>query len=114
MMHALAIGHAGPDAVAAVDGLWSAGYRSIMRVEDTQDAAAVLACFHPDLILVLPDITHPDSMTVLRGIAKQAHAPVIVARADMERALDCLGPVVSSERVRWSSPQPVARVPLAA
>lgn len=113
-MHALAIGHAGPDAAAAVNGLWDAGYHSIMRVEDPREATAVLACFHPDLIFVLPDVAYSDSITTLRAIAKKADAPVVVARADTERALDCLGPTVSSGRTGWSSPRQTVHIPLAA
>lgn len=113
-MHALAIGRAGPDAAAAVDGLWDAGYRSILRVEEAREASAALACFHPDLVIVLPDAAGSDSMATLRDIAKTAAAPVIVVRADMERGLDCLGPVISSDRVNWSPPRRTAHLPLAA
>ena len=112
-MHALAIGHAGPDAAAAVNGLWNAGYHSIMRVEEPGEAAAI-ACFHPELVFVLPDVAQSDSMATLQDIAKKADAPVIVARADMERALDCLGPLVSTDRARRSSPRRTLYLPLAA
>lgn len=96
MMHALAIGRAGPDAVTAINGLWDAGYRSIVRVDEIGEAPAMTACFRPDLILVLPDAGRPGSVALLRGIARKANAPVVVARTDVKHALDCLGPVAVS------------------
>ncbi|HWU72160.1 MAG TPA: hypothetical protein VN137_01655 [Sphingomonas sp.] len=113
-MHALAIGHAGPDAAAAVNGLWNAGYHSIMRVEESNEAAAAIASFHPELIFVLPDVAQSDSMATLRDIAKKADAPVIVARSGTERALDCLGPTTSPDGADRSSPRPTLHFPLAA
>lgn len=113
-MHALAIGHAGPDAAVAVNGLWNAGYHSIMRVEEPGEAAAVIACFHPELVFVLPDVAQSDSMATLRAIAKEADAPVIVARADTERALECLGPTTALNEAYRSSPRRNAHFPLAA
>jgi len=113
-MHALAIGHAGPDAAAAVNGLWNAGYHSIMRVEEAGEAAAAIACFHPELIFVLPDVAQSDSIASLRDIAKKADAPVVVACTGTERALDCLGPMASSDRFGRSSHRRTAHLPIAA
>jgi hypothetical protein len=113
-MHALAIGHAGPDAAAAVNGLWNAGYHSIMRVEESNDAGAAIASFHPELVFVLPDVAQSDSMATLRAIAKEADAPVIVACAGTERALECLGPSAAIDGADLSSPRPTIRIPLAA
>ena len=105
-MHALTIGRAGPDAAAAIDGLWNAGYRSIVRVESVGEAPAMLACFRPHLILVLPDAAASDGAVMLRGIARKANAPIVVARRDVEHALDCLGPVVASSVARPAPRRP--------
>ena len=96
MMHALAIGRAGPDAVTAINDLWDAGYRSIVRVDEVGEAPAMMACFRPDLILVLPDAANSGSAAKLRGLARMANAPVVVARTDVKHALDCLRPVAAS------------------
>jgi len=113
-MHALAIGRAGPDAAAAMDGLWNAGYQSILRVEEVSEAPGVLACFRPDLILVLADAAQPESMRKLRRMARKADAPIVVTRGDVERALDCLGPATSTEPPRWLPPHRPSHMSLAA
>lgn len=114
MMHAFAIGHDGPVAAAAISRLWEAGYHSIFRVDEPREAASLLACAHPDLILILPDAAARDSMNELRRIGTAADAPVIVATHDVDQALDCLGPVMPLEQAFRSTALQEARLPLAA
>ncbi|WP_440524853.1 hypothetical protein [Sphingomonas sp.] len=63
--------------------------------------------------LVLADAAQGE-MTTLRRIARNADAPVVVARGDVERALDCLGPAPSSKHSRRLPARRPLRLPLAA
>lgn len=114
MMHAFAIGHDGPAARAAIKHLWEAGYHSIFRLDEPDEVSPLLACVHPDVILVLPDCAVGEPMKALRRISRAADAPVVVATHDVDHALKCLGPVPSIEDAAASNPVELAQLPLAA
>jgi len=94
MKHAMIIGSSGPTANALTDGLWSAGYLSIIRVGNTAEALSILRCVHPDLILLLPDASQ-FSPSALQLISEEAGVPIIVATNRVGQARRSLGPKVS-------------------
>lgn len=107
MKHALVIGHGGFAADAAMVSLWSAGYQSIIRASNAEEALSLLDRFHPELILVLPDRSSSLSMVQIRRIEEKADAPIIAATSSVERALECLGPTTSLESA-YALPHPAA------
>ena len=92
MKNAMIVGTSGPCAESAIDGLWEAGYHSIVRVSDAQEGLLFVGHFAPDLIMVLPNSACADSMAELQELSEQAGAPILVATSDAEHALSCLGP----------------------
>ena len=92
MEHVMTVGHDGPAAAAAIDRLWHAGYRSIVRADDLAEARQVARSMRPRLAMVLPDAARAYSAHALGEMAAAACAPVIVAHRDIGHAFTCLGP----------------------
>lgn len=97
MEHALIIGENRQAVDVLEENLWIAGYRSILAVDDTPQAWAILRSLRPNLIVVLPEILRENLADDLYEISEVAGAPIIVATADPDAALHCLGPGVSLE-----------------
>lgn len=105
MAHALIIGHDRHAAEEVEDGLWQAGYQSMVHVLDADDAWAILHSLRPSLIVLLPDKDQCIASDDLCRMSELADAPVLVATANPAKALECIGPGVT-----LSGAYPIERV----
>jgi DNA-binding response OmpR family regulator len=91
MGHALVIGDDRLAETIVEARLWAAGFASVAHAWDEQDAWAALRNRHPSLIVVLADSAQPLTTEVLHKMSEEADAPVLVATANVARAVECLG-----------------------
>ncbi len=97
MEYALIIGGTPASVDTLEDKLWGAGYRSIIAVRDTVEAALVVQSCLPNLIVFVPASGRVGSTGRLRELSEYSGAPIIVATADPTAALRCLGPTATLE-----------------
>lgn len=105
MTHALIIGHDRHAAEEIEDGLWQAGYHSLVHALDADDAWSIVHSLRPSLIILLPDNVEQISTDDLYRMSELADAPVLVATANPAKALECIGAGVSLD-----GPYPIERV----
>jgi hypothetical protein len=91
MEHALIIGGDSHSVGSLKESLWDSGYRSVLAVSDIPEAWNMVRVLHPAPIVVVPDSAWISPTWELYEMSKAAGAPIIVATADPETALRCLG-----------------------
>ncbi|OJU22384.1 MAG: hypothetical protein BGN95_09680 [Sphingomonas sp. 66-10] len=77
MEHVLTVGQDGSAFDRLVALLWKAGFRSIFRVDDLDEARSLLQSFRPRLILALPDAVAGRSDRELCNISSRGEVPVV-------------------------------------
>lgn len=97
MNHALVISSDRLSIDILEEGLWSAGYHSILSVNDRDEAWLALHDLRPNLIVVASDVARTVKVGDLYQMSDIAGAPIVVATDSPAKTLHCLGPAASSE-----------------
>lgn len=92
MNHAFVFGSGCESAQSLEEHLWAAGFHSILWARDDAEIHALLREIRPSLVVITPGAMAATTPPNLYRLSDETRAPVIVAGADMNEALKCLGP----------------------